>query len=131
MSKKKVVKPKTISVRDMKAWLNGILEFQTDEWVPDRNQWLTIKEKIFSLDEGQANLPVAPMYNNTHRPAPQYDAPHPMPAYPVAATTTWPSAAPTLPSSLDMGNDIMPSGQPTQKTPNIDTSKNGYNSGFE
>lgn len=42
---------KKLTVTELKFWLSGILEFQTNEWIPNKNQWETIKNKIFELEE--------------------------------------------------------------------------------
>lgn len=44
---------KKLTVTELKFWLSGILEFQTNEWIPNKNQWETIKNKIFELEEQQ------------------------------------------------------------------------------
>lgn len=49
---KKNNKPVTkISPKELKFWLRGILEFQSDEWIPNKEQWDSIKAKIFALEE--------------------------------------------------------------------------------
>ena len=54
MARKKVKKEytnDTVSVKQIKDWLRGILEFQKEDWSPNPEQWETIKNKIFNLDE--------------------------------------------------------------------------------
>lgn len=55
MAKKKLKpvtsKPTPISPKELKFWLMGILEFQSDDWVPNEQQWANIKDKIFNLTE--------------------------------------------------------------------------------
>ena len=46
---KKATKPQT--VKEFKAWLEGITEFQPVDWCPTTEQWDTIKEKISNLQE--------------------------------------------------------------------------------
>ena len=66
--KDKVTKPQT--VKELKAWLYGILEFQDDKWIPNEQQWKSIKEKLFNLKEDVEiiqysgnNLPNIPPHN--------------------------------------------------------------------
>lgn len=42
---------KTVSVQEIKYWLSGIIEFQDKGWIPNKEQWENIKDKIMSLDE--------------------------------------------------------------------------------
>jgi hypothetical protein len=60
MSKKKQTskKLKQQSVKEFKAWLAGMLEFQPDEWVPSFEQWKTIQERINNLQEEIVAAPV-------------------------------------------------------------------------
>lgn len=52
MSKPKKSKAaKTVNAREIKAWLRGIQEFQPEGWTPSAEQWATIREKIFLLEE--------------------------------------------------------------------------------
>lgn len=39
------------TVKEFKAWLAGILEFQPNNWCPDPGQWKTIQERINNLKE--------------------------------------------------------------------------------
>lgn len=41
------------STRELKYWLSGILEFQPVDWIPSKEQWKTIREKIFSLEDDE------------------------------------------------------------------------------
>ena len=50
---KKVNKKNKISVRDFQNWVNGILEFQTNEWTPSKDQWKTILAKINLLEDAE------------------------------------------------------------------------------
>lgn len=52
MAKKKINKiNEKVNAKELKDWLLGVLEFQTDTWSPNPAQWRTIKDKIFSLEE--------------------------------------------------------------------------------
>ena len=46
---KKIVKKQ--SIKEFKAWLEGITEFQPDDWCPTPEQWNTIKNKINNLQD--------------------------------------------------------------------------------
>jgi hypothetical protein len=49
--KKQNSKSKKITVSEFKMWLDGFLAFQGDEWVPTKEQWDVIVEKINNLSE--------------------------------------------------------------------------------
>lgn len=52
MAKKSVKKTgKKQSVKEFKAWLEGVTEFQPTDWCPSAEQWSTIKEKIGNLQD--------------------------------------------------------------------------------
>jgi hypothetical protein len=40
-----------VNAKEIKAWLRGILEFQPAGWAPNAEQWDSIKERIFMLEE--------------------------------------------------------------------------------
>lgn len=56
MALKKKTKQQPISAKELKFWLDGILEFQTSDWIPSKEQWNTIKDKIFSLEDENINV---------------------------------------------------------------------------
>lgn len=59
---------KPLTAKELKHWLQGILEFQKNDWNPDKVQWETIKEKIFNLQEGSSEI-VRPINNSVqHTP---------------------------------------------------------------
>jgi hypothetical protein len=39
------------TIKEFKAWLAGIAEFQSDDWCPNAEQWTLIKEKIANLQD--------------------------------------------------------------------------------
>lgn len=53
MARKKVVSKtsKKQSIKEFKAWLSGISEFQPNDWCPNAEQWSLIKEKIANLQD--------------------------------------------------------------------------------
>lgn len=68
MAKKKMkaqAESRPISAKELKFWLEGILEFQDDKWIPNAVQWKSIQDKIFNLEETQQYA--SPVFN---RPVP-------------------------------------------------------------
>ena len=61
-----------ISVSEFKSWLSGVLDFQTDDWTPDKTQWEKILAKIEQLDDTSSIPP-------QHKPevAPSHQEPDP------------------------------------------------------
>ena len=57
---------KPISTKELKFWLEGFLEFQEDDWVPNAEQWKKIQDKIFNLEDDTRLLisPVSAMEPN-------------------------------------------------------------------
>jgi hypothetical protein len=88
MSKKKQTpkKAKQQSVKEFKAWLAGMLEFQPEDWTPTVDQWKTIQERINNLQDVEPTAaapaapaqPMAPQYQQPMNP-PTLFAPQPMP----------------------------------------------------
>jgi hypothetical protein len=60
----KTKKPQKMSVSQFKMWIQGLSEFQDDDWVPNVNQWNLIRERIDLLDEEQHTV--------VHHQGPQY-----------------------------------------------------------
>lgn len=52
---KKTNKTKTINAKEMKAWLRGVQEFQPAGWTPSAEQWATIRDRIFLLEEVESS----------------------------------------------------------------------------
>jgi len=50
-TKTKTMDPRAMTVFEFKSWLLGILEFQEDGWVPNLEQWKTIKSIVENLKE--------------------------------------------------------------------------------
>lgn len=42
---------KHLTVKELKSWLRGVQEFHPDDWLPDREQWDLICERVFNLKE--------------------------------------------------------------------------------
>lgn len=113
---------KPISVREFRMWLQGVEEMQEDSWTPSPSQWKRIRAKIDSIADAPAARPAAP---------------------PVQPPITYaPTGAPTMPATPAGPSSLMVPAAPTQlnpllagsggqiKTPDIDTSKSDYQSGF-
>lgn len=45
------MKKKKFTVPEFKTWLEGIMQFQKDDWSPTREQWDEIYDKIMNLKE--------------------------------------------------------------------------------
>lgn len=41
-----------MTVSQFKMWIQGLSEFQEDDWIPNVNQWNLIRERIDLLEEG-------------------------------------------------------------------------------
>jgi hypothetical protein len=141
-------KPKTISIKEFKMWLQGVEEMQAEGWVPDARQWERIRAKIDQIEDAVVpaytgyraapveaselppgtNLVFQPL--NTAPPGPGGGAAIPLPsALNTAGPTPRAPRVATTPAGLPV---TMASGTPTPvKTPDVDTS-NGkpYNSQF-
>jgi hypothetical protein len=48
-----------VSVNEFKNWLDGVLDFQPDDWVPDAEQWEKILNKINQLDDTEKQVTVS------------------------------------------------------------------------
>jgi hypothetical protein len=122
---------KKISVREFRMWLQGVEEMQEDGWTPSTQQWSRIREKIDLIEDSVAAPPAMPL------PPPTYASPNvrapglavippesnfpPVPAGP--SNLMVPPAPPNNPLFGGAGGGQM-------KTPDIDTSIKGYESGF-
>ncbi len=62
---KKSSKQKSISVSELKTWLDGYCAASGEDWVPTKEQWLLIRGKISSLQE-QAAMPISHVATNTN-----------------------------------------------------------------
>lgn len=74
--KKQTTKVKQQSVKEFKAWLAGMLEFQPDGWTPNVEQWKTIQDRINNLQEAEpvAAAPYQPM-TAPYQPIPPTNVP--------------------------------------------------------
>lgn len=159
MARKNVKKTvKKQSVKEFKAWLEGITEFQPNDWCPSAEQWKTIKDKIGNLQDEiivkeqimvQSSTPSNLLMTNNlpiqHNVEPVYSD---VPQLQVRPNT--PGKITLLPvgdepvEHIDYPVPVDQTGQPiittisstvsasgkTYKTPHIDTSDGKYRSGF-
>lgn len=56
-----------VSIIELKLWLKGAIEFQPKSWIPDKEQWAVIQNKIYNLTETESLAPVRP-----ERPVAEY-----------------------------------------------------------
>jgi len=150
-ARKKAMKKCTL--KEFRAWLEGIEEIQPDSWSPDATQWNMIRQKIGSIElevvekviEKRVNVPVhgAPL-----PPAAGLAPVITPPANPAFTppddgwTAPTPPAQPTgsaIPEMTEAAKEALSGKLPTEMirdiggkstTPNIDTSKQPYNSNF-
>jgi len=40
-----------ITVKEFKMWLEGVIEMQDEDWIPDARQWKKILDKIYEISE--------------------------------------------------------------------------------
>lgn len=123
----KEVKPQ-ITVKDFKNWLEGVIEMQDEDWVPDARQWNRILGKIYDISDSTLVVPA----QNIYTPRPQVNEQHfispvsptPFDSIPQEVFQHVPPVAPNLtgPFARDQG------GIPV-RTPDIDTTA-GYKSTF-
>lgn len=73
-----------VTVRELKTWLDGYCSAHGDGWSPTSDQWEMIRDKIFSLQEGD-ELVEKPVYHTPYLVAPlQLQGPIPRASTPVA-----------------------------------------------
>jgi hypothetical protein len=136
---------KKVSVSEFKNWLDGVLDFQPEDWVPDRGQWEKILNKIKQLDENTsqparaAPVPAAPKGPRNPRPVPplnvgkaEMDATVELPDIVPErqnrqVVTVQQNGPPKIVDAGDGGAKIIDTGQ-IHKTGNINTRDGNYTS---
>lgn len=116
---------KTISVREFRMWLQGVEEMQDDGWTPSPQQWKRIREKV-------DNIADVPTQSPSPTPSPQ-PVQYATPAGPVVRSPEPVIAGPSglsFPPPRPQMNPLLAGSGGQIKTPDIDTSANGYESGF-
>ena len=114
---------KKVKLADFKSWLDGFCSAQNEDWVPNREQWEMIKNKIFNLEEWSMP-PQEQHYVRTANPNSSTGMPagFRLPPHPAVAPVEQPVQAPSSLAPVKRDGKVV--------TPNIDSS-GGYNSGFE
>lgn len=156
--KKRIPKSKQITLKEFKAWLQGVEELQSDDWHPTKEQWQKIRDKIDTIVEPEPNnqasstvqqpqpAPAVPQQQTPPPPMEQVDTPPtpppsasgggvPTPTGPPVGNSNLAAAGPPPQQVPQQGSSgIMPAGNSDSaqiKTPDIDTSEGGYGSMFE
>lgn len=125
---------KKISLKEFRAWLEGVEELQPKDWSPSSEQWKLIRDKIKYINDAETELlsqpvrevmPTVPMRSGL-APELHMDPTLPVPPPPIGGI---PSGDVVM--SPEAKRLLQNSGQmsPT-KTPDIDSS-NGYESTFK
>lgn len=119
----------TITLREFKAWLQGVEELQPKDWHPDGAQWKLIRKKINNIVEVEYPANQTGIVRNNSPAQGLFPSRLPPPA-PIV-----PSAIPA--TALDLSEAQQRAIGPAVKqvdgkivTPNIDTSNGEYNSSF-
>ena len=150
----KKVQLEPITLREFKAWLEGVEELQPDDWCPDLEQWKKIRSKIncISPETIHTNIPqqpVQPQATTNYPPQPN-DAPRTPPPRQQQPPMRPRQVQPQQPSALEQpaqdvqmteaakaamsgklpapGMDMSADGK--IKTPNVDSSDGTYTSSF-
>ena len=100
-------KQKKISVKEFKAWIEGIEELQPDGWAPTAEQWKIIRERINMIDDTPSGTPSAK--HPLHQNVPVTNVKHPVtntrPVVPPPAPQSAPTPSPSLPTGGSMLDD--------------------------
>jgi len=120
------------SLKEFRAWLQGVEELQSDEWSPNFDQWKLIRDKIdgiieekIVIEKVQTTQPMPPVYNTpTPAPAPPqgFQPPPPVGGFIPTNVEMTPAARQLLDPAANGGKAV---------TPNIDTSDGNVSSPFE
>lgn len=117
-----------LTVKEFRMWLEGVIEMQAEDWVPDMRQWNRILDKIYDIADTPSTYPPtftpSPMLDlNTHRNETTMVAPTSYQMAPSGLNATVPRA-----TNLN-GPFAGDNGQVPVRTPNIDTTT-GYDTPF-
>lgn len=123
------------SLKEFRAWLQGVEELQSDEWSPNFDQWKLIRDKIDGIIEEKVvveKTTASPHVNNNAPPV--YNTPPPpglppgiQPPPPVGGFI--PTDVEMSPAARQLLNPAVNGGKVV--TPNIDTSDGNITSSFE
>lgn len=107
---------KKVSVNEFKNWLDGVLDFQPDDWVPNAEQWKKIRDKIDQLEDAPPQVA-----SNAQQPAMGVSEPEPVHNKPAAR-----NPRPSGPLSIDMDQKVkLPDTPPVTKQKHLITQKTG------
>lgn len=120
------------SLKEFKAWLQGVEELQPNTWSPDVDQWHLIRDKILNIAEEEPIIvPAAAAV------IPQPARYHPTQTHeiPLHGNMTAPPQVGGVPmSSVEMSDSakrmLKSTADGPAKTPHIDTSDGNVNSSF-
>lgn len=115
------------TLKEFRAWLQGVEELQPDNWSPNQPQWKLIRERIDGIIEEKIvekvvkkeAVPEAPIYRNSPS---VYDAPQQPSSIPAGAIN-----AEMTPAAKKM---LSPGPGEKAKTPHIDASAGPVDSSF-
>ena len=125
------------TLREFKAWLQGVEELQPDNWSPNREQWQLIRQKIDNIveerivvqKEAKNTVKETPQTQMPPRQIPQQGALPPIPPPPPV-----PGSLPNVPVEVspEAKKLLDPAANGGKiKTPDIDTTDGTFKSPFE
>lgn len=135
-------KQNNITVKEFRYWLEGVIEMQDEDWIPDARQWNKILEKIYEISDEQPKLrsdagyagyagyaiathpPIYPTQHVSSQLPPVLDQAPPVFAGAPSGLSGMPPQGSTQ-SGLFSGDGNIP-----VRTPNIDTSGSSYDTPF-
>lgn len=118
-----------ITVKEFKMWLEGVIEMQDEDWIPDARQWAKILGKIYDISDGVQVTP--PKHHQVEESYSQFVPRIGIDNYPTTplqyAASGLGHVAPVVQhNSALFANE---NGNVPTRTPNIDTST-GYDTPF-
>jgi hypothetical protein len=118
------------TLKEFRAWLQGVEELQSEDWSPNCDQWKLIRDKIDGIIEEKQII--EKVVQAAPAGAPGFRPPMPPPAAPSLIPPPLPGGVPhgdvqMAPAAQQM---LSPSGGAKAKTPDIDTSDGNVSSSF-
>lgn len=127
---------KKITLNEFRAWLSGIEDVLPAGWIPDAEQWETIRHKISLIEEN-----VTPNFSGgvasqqvIERPAqipPQINPYYAIQPEPLMPQVVIPGDVQQRLQEMRKTGTIMPTDGSTIKTPSVDSSDGTFKSMFE
>ncbi len=114
------------SLKEFRAWLQGVEELQEENWSPSHDQWVLIREKINGIMEEKPAVVNQVVAVNNMQPQP---ARLPASITPPPAVGGLPNGQIT-PMSTEAQQMLNPGVGAKAKTPDIDTADGNVNSSF-